>query len=179
MVMRASRELKIPTCTLRLALSTIVPILACVLIACAAPAPPLLTVRIPPNRIFEEDDIREAVFQYLIEIRKFPGQVFLSIDGNDPSDAFMSRFSDEKNFPTKISRSYFKKDPFPGWLRDRTTNEKGVGFNVSSISWISTIEVEVKGGSYCGGLCADAGVFKVTKKNGRWKVDYYRIRLVS
>jgi len=67
----------------------------------------------------------------------------------------------------KASQSYFKKEPFPGWLRDRSTDEQGVSFSVGPISWISPDQVGVRGGMYRGGLCADAGNYWLQKQGPR------------
>jgi hypothetical protein len=32
---------------------------------------------------------------------------------------------------------------------------------------------------YCGGLCADAGIYQLRKKNGRWVVEEYKVKMVS
>jgi len=74
------------------------------------------------------------------------GPFFLSIDGKDPSDTFMTRFVMLNVPPKKESESYFKKEPFPGWLRDRSTDEKAMMFSVGYIRWKSVHRVEVHGG---------------------------------
>lgn len=146
---------------------------------CAAVPPPLLFSRSPADRVEQEDDIREAVFRYRFELMQWEGTFFLSIDGKDPSDSFMARFAATNARVKKESGSYFKKDPSPGWLLDRSTGEKAVSFFVGRISWISVDQVEVRGGKYCGGLCADAGIYRVARKNGRWVVEEYRQLMVS
>src|SRR2546422_823526 len=83
--------------------------------------------------------------------------IFLTIDDKDPSDAFMARFAVLNSTVKKASGSYFKKEPSPGWLRDRSTDEKAMTFSVGSICWMSLDRVEARGGMYCGGLCADWG----------------------
>jgi hypothetical protein len=146
----------------------------------AAPMGRLLSfLRSPADRAIQEDYIRESVFRYRLEHMQGNGPFFLSIDDKDPSDTFMARFANSNKTVKKGSGSYFKKEPFPGWLLDRSTDEKGVSFSVGPISWLSTDRVEVRGGMYCGGLCADGGIYRLTKKNGRWVVDEYKIRWVS
>jgi hypothetical protein len=90
-----------------------------------------------PGRAVEEDNIREAVFRYRIIGWKSKGPFFLTIDGQDPTDSFMARFASSK------SEAYFKKEPIPGWLRDRSTDEEGISFSVKPIRWLSPDRVEV------------------------------------
>jgi hypothetical protein len=126
----------------------------------------------------QEDDIREAVFRYRINQRP-GGLFFLGIEGKDPGDAFMARFASVDQKVGKISQSYFKLDPPPGWLRDRSTDQQGVLFSVGHIRWLSPHRVEVRGGMYCGGLCADAGVYRLEKKEHGWIVVAYDVEMVS
>jgi hypothetical protein len=154
--------------------------LACVFCAgCASVPPPFFLSRSPADRAIEEDDIRESVFRYRIEGVKRNGPFFLSINGKDPSETFMARFGTSNKIVKKGSGSYFKKDPFPGWLRDRSTDQEGMSFSVGSISWLSSDRVEVRGRMYCGGLCADAGIYRLRKMKGRWVVDQYEVQMVS
>lgn len=146
----------------------------------AAPMERFLSfLRSPADRAIQEDDIRESVFRYRMDHPQGDGPFFLSIDGKDPSDTFMARFANSDRKVKKASQSYFKKDPPPGWLRDRSTNEQGVSFLVGSISWIAPDRVEVRGGMYCGGLCADAGTYRLEKKRERWVVTEYKVEMVS
>jgi len=97
--------------------------------------------------------------------------VLLGINGEDPSDSFIARFASSKKTVKKVSQSYFKRNPFPGSLRDRSTDERGVSFSVGGpISWLSSDRVEARWGMYCGGLCADAGVYRLEKRRGSWEV---------
>jgi hypothetical protein len=146
---------------------------------CGSVPQPLLFRRSPADRAIQEDDIRESVFRYRVEYPKRNGPFFLSIDGKDPSDMFMRRFAALKTTVKKASECYFKKEPFPGWLRDRFTHQEAIVFSVGPISWISLDRVEVLGGMYCGGLCADWGIYRLRKKNGRWVVDNYEVQAVS
>jgi hypothetical protein len=138
---------------------------------------PALSVvsRAPVDRMIQEDDVREAVFRYRIESRNLSGPIFLSIDGKDPSDAFMMRFA-QSNLPIKkASGAYLKALS----LRDRLTDQQAVELSVRSVSWISVDRVEVRGGFYCGGRCADAGIYRVGKRNGRWMVEKYEVQAIS
>jgi hypothetical protein len=139
----------------------------------------LSSLRSPADRAIQEDDIRESVFRYRMGYPKRNCPFFLSIDGKDPSDAFMRRFAALGRTVKKESESYFKKDQSNRWLRDRSTGEEGVAFSVGPISWLSSDRVEVSGGMYCGILCADGGVYRLKKKEGHWVVDEYKEQWVS
>jgi hypothetical protein len=136
-------------------------------------------LRSPADRAIQEDDIRESVFRYRMDYPHRDGPFFLSIDGKDPSDTFMARFANPDRKVKKASQSYFRKDLPHGRLCDRSTEEPGVAFSVSTISWLSLDRVEVGGNMYCGGLCADGGIYRLRKKGGRWVVDDYKVRWVS
>lgn len=140
----------------------------------ASPAP-----QAPENLRVQEDNTREAIFRYRIGQGQSASPVFLSINGEDPTNEFMARFSNSKLKVKKASGSYFKKDPFPGHLRDRTTGREAMEFLVGPIRWITSTTVEVKGGMYCGGLCADAGTYQVTKRSDRWTVEKYDVKMIS
>jgi hypothetical protein len=148
-------------------------------VACASFTDSLLASQSQVDRVPEEDNIRECIFRYRMDEYKSSGPFFLRINGKDPSDSFMARFASSKNQVKKASQSYFKKDPFPGSLRDRSTDEQGILFSVSSLSWLSPDRAEVRGGMYCGGLCADAGVYRLEKKGARWVVVEYKVEMVS
>lgn len=159
--------------------STVLALVCAFSVGCPSTPPPFLFSRSPIDRSIQEDDIRESVVRYRIAVLKSNGPFFLSINGNDPSDTFLKRFAASGKTVKKASESYFKKDPFPGWLRDRSTDEKGMTFSVGSISWLSPDRVEVSGGMYCGGLCADGGIYGLKKKEGHWVVEGYKVQMVS
>lgn len=159
--------------------SAVLALAAIFLTSCAIPPPPKISPLPPVNQFIEEGDIREAVFRYRINSCAPREPIFLSIDGKDPSERFMARFRNENRHFKGISKAYLKTDLFPGWLRDRKTDEKGVSLEVGAIEWVSPTIVEVHGGKYCGGLCADTGIFRVVKKNGNWIVENYRVLAIS
>jgi len=146
---------------------------------CASVPAPFFASRRPADRLFQEDNIRESIFRYRINESKSSGPFFLSTNGQDPSASFMARFASPKQTVTKASQSYFKKEPFPGWLRDRSTDGQGISYSVGRISWLSPDQVEVRGGMYCGGLCADGGTYRLEKKQERWVVVEYKVEWVS
>jgi len=129
-------------------------------------------------RWIEENNIRESVFRYRIERQKFDGVVFLTIDGKDPSDEFMTRFAMITPPVRKASGSYSDSQGMSS-LRDRSTKRRAILLEVGTIKWLSEDHVELNGGFYCGALCADAGIYEVVKKNGRWTVAGYKVEMVS
>ena len=150
--------------------------LACVLYGgCNSLPVPSFILRAPADRLVQEDDIREAVFRYRISTKNSNSRVFLMIDGKDPSDAFMTRFTGLNPPIKKVSGAQLKAV----WLRDRLTGEQAVELSVGSISWISVDRVELPGSSYCGVRCADFGIYRVVRKNGRWAVEQYEVRAIS
>ena len=154
-----------------------------------APAPPRPVSRAPLDRAIQEDEIREAVFRYRISTRyaEFSqAPSFLSINGKDPSDEFMARFAGLKPPAKKGSGAYVKEDPMAefrgdpnkrppleGMLRDRSNDKLAFALHIGEIGWITPTRVQVRGGTYCGWLCGDGGVFRVVKKNNKWLVEKY------
>lgn len=146
----------------------------------AAPIERFLSfLRSPANRAIQEEDIRESVFRYRMDLPYGERLFFLSIDGKDPSDTFMARFANADRKVKKASQSYFKETTPRTGLRDRSTDEPGVALAVGTISWLSLNRVEVRGSMYCGSLCADGGIYRLSKKDGRWLVDGYKEEWVS
>ena len=130
-------------------------------------------------RAAHEDDIREAIFRYEMKDHRFPDVVFLSINNQEPSDAFMKRFSDVKPAVKKWSAIAPAKKPAQRWINDRETGKPGVALSVGKITWTSDHGVIVAGGYYCGVLCAGGGDFYVIQKDGRWIVEKFDLKVVS
>jgi len=130
-------------------------------------------------RAAQEDDIRDAIFRYEMKDHGFPDVVFLSINNQEPSDAFMRRFSDVKLSVKKWSAIAPAKEPAQRWISDRETGKPGVALSVGKIKWTSDHGVIVAGGYYCGSLCAGGGDFYVALKGGRWVVEKFDIKVIS
>src|ERR1700719_4668290 len=64
--------------------------------------------QISAGRIKEENDIREAVFRYRISMTAYK-TIFLGVDGNDPADQFMARFSKSAVSIKKASQALFRR----------------------------------------------------------------------
>jgi hypothetical protein len=122
--------------------------------------------------------VYEAVFWYRIQQRGWTGSFFLRIDGVDPGDAFLARFRRAKAPVKKYSAAYIDNS-FPA-VRDKSTGAAGYELYVTSMAWISPTKAEVLGGMYCSAICADDGIYYLSKeKNGRWVVTRYKMKNVS
>lgn len=121
----------------------------------------------------QEDDIREAVFRSQLT----SGANFLSIDGKDPSNAFMKRFEGTKAPVWKLSRAV-KKTLFHHYtsIQDRETGDDGTILELRKIKWLDDSTVEVQGGYDCGSLCAADGIFRVAREKGAWVVKKFDVK---
>jgi len=57
-----------------------------------------------------EDDIREAVFRLRMDRIDKNVPIFLTVDGRDPSDSFIARFSKLNRVVKKASQSYVQQE---------------------------------------------------------------------
>jgi hypothetical protein len=142
-------------------------------------------------KLAAEDDIREVVLRYEMEGWYRGGDqsekeaktktervvakelnfkiFFVSINGKDPTDAFIERFSDIPRIVRKVSRSEIGKD----WRKpvlDRETGQRGIIFHADEIHWLDKGSVEVKGGYFCDGLCGVSQTLKLRRSKGEWVV---------
>jgi hypothetical protein len=111
-----------------------------------------------------EQDIYEAVFRYELAERGYKGNFTLWINRDHPSDDFMSRFKDCGNIIRKASESH---------------GESTVSLFVNGINWMSPDYAEVYGGSACGPLCLESGLYRLIRQKRKWKVEQYRPGLMS
>jgi hypothetical protein len=94
------------------------------------------------DRTTEEDNIYEAVFQYMIESNNLRGHIYLSREGKDPSDKFMARFSNQNLDVKRFSEA--EQYPSRGSV-DPSTGERGVMLSVLSVKWFYWDRVQVTG----------------------------------
>jgi len=139
------------------------------------------------TRASEEENIREAVLRYQMtgydskadeddEPTERPREasdkerrtILISISGQDPSKEFLKRLRDIPLQIKPASKGKFEKEPFPGWLVDKDTNERAVELYVNEIKWTSESKAEIEGGYYCGGLCAGHYKYKLIRSPERW-----------
>ena len=102
---------------------------------------------------------------------------FVSINGGDPSDAFMKRFDDLPRTIRKASSEVPDKGPHTPV--DKSTGKTGIVFEAEKLQWRSNDMVKVEGGYYCGGLCAAGITFTVKRENGRWVIKGSRMNWIS
>jgi hypothetical protein len=144
---------------------------------CSTASHPSPALRAELAQSAQENDIRESVFRYRIGLIKSHQPVFLSISGNDPSNAFLARFTDFGHRIQKSSSSYY--DAYTDLFRDHGEYEQGTKLSVGTITWENANSVKVHGGSSCGNIrCADAGVYYLSKKNNHWTVESYAVQTV-
>jgi hypothetical protein len=103
---------------------------------------------------------------------------FVSLNGKDPSDEFVKRFSDVPRIVKKASSSQIRMSGSSGVL-DRETQQTGIIFKANAIRWLQADTVEVDGGYYCGGRCASAITFTVHQEAGHWEVKQTHVNAVS
>jgi hypothetical protein len=147
--------------------------------------------------ITSADDIRVAVLRYQIAEQRLGIVVFLTIDGHDPSDAFLRRVEKELG-PVKRGSLCCEMRPKPPlvirddkgnvietvssstqFAHDRETGEHAVIYDMSMIMPGGLQTVRVWGGYYCGNLCAASGYYRVVRRNGHWVVEGYDVKIIS
>jgi hypothetical protein len=132
------------------------------------------------------DDIREATFRFLFRKNasslKGKAQVYFLAFGelaqtqsHDPDNAFIKRFAGNKPRVAKRSES----NESPEGVKDKTTGEIGLVFNVGDIRWISDEEVEVSGGYFEAGLSASGSTYQLRKIKGKWTVRSEEMHWIS
>jgi hypothetical protein len=134
-------------------------------------------------RVNQENDIREAVFRHQFDHnasgQRTDAAVYcLSVGSKetDPSDEFMKRFADHKPPVRKLSEC--NVDPVNGVV-DKSTGKSGLIFRVTSITWVSDMEVGVAGGYYEAGLSSSGNTYTVRKEQGKWKVTADKMNWIS
>lgn len=130
----------------------------------------------------EADNIREAVFLYLINHwQEINEQLIYFLDfglggeHKDPSNEFIYRF---KNNVFTVKRVSSCKIQTSG-VKDKKTGKKGIVLQVRSIKWISDNEVKVEAGYYLNGLGIEHSIYDLRKENGKWVVKDKRIQFQS
>lgn len=102
---------------------------------------------------------------------------FVSVEGKDPTDDFIDRFRDIPRTIKKASSEEPNKGPHTPV--DKSTHRTGIIFSADTIRWLSDNSAEVKGGYYCGGLCAAGITFKVKRENGKWIIKNSHMNWIS
>jgi hypothetical protein len=125
------------------------------------------------NSAESEDDIREALLNYIFEHgapqqKPYTKAFFISIDKKDPDDNFMARFKGHTPIVKKASEAVVGGDM--GGVSDKKTRDPGILFSVSNIKWIGNDSVEVDGGYYVAWLFAGGCTYRLVQKQSKWTV---------
>ena len=125
-----------------------------------------------------QDDVREAVFRWQFENNKAGvprGAAFfcLSLNGRDPTTAFMKRFKGYRTPLKKISQC-----DISGAGVTSGKSAGGVVFKVED-GMMSDSEAILTGGYFLDGLGASGNQYTVKKINGKWKVVDDQLTFIS
>jgi hypothetical protein len=120
----------------------------------------------------QTDAIREAAIRF--HIHQFPQIRFVSINGKDPDDEFLSRFRDLKGLVRKGSQSLH--DPqgqhkLGTYYVDRSTGEQGDPLSLFDITWQNPLKAQIKSNSSQNGL-----TLFLEKNLAGWRVVNYKQR---
>ena len=143
--------------------------------------PPVVPPRI---EIFNDDDVREAVFRHLFDHNASGQQknakvYCLQIENKlDPSPELLHHF--EGNHPPvkKASLCSFKGGPGMGGVED-DTGAKGLIFRIDSIQHPSADTALVEGGYFEASLSASGNVYKLVKERDHWIVKQDTMKWIS
>jgi hypothetical protein len=131
-------------------------------------------------RTAQEDKIREALVRYQIANWDLRADVyFVQIQSKDPDKDFLHRFADVSKPVRGKSASREKKDIAGFHVEERRTKKRGVVFDQGSITWKNDSTVELEGGYVCASLCMASGIYHLRRRDGRWSVTEFEIRIQS
>ena len=125
-------------------------------------------------------DIAEAVFRYQFEhnasgVKTNAAAYFISIKGQDLTDAFMKKFEGHQPPVKRASESASKSNG----VVDPTTGMPAVVFGIEQIRLISPEEAIVEGGYFEGGLSSSGNTFTVRREKGKWIVTQDKMNWIS
>jgi hypothetical protein len=120
-----------------------------------------------------QDAVCEAVFRYQMNstfggnfFPKSCPMVYLSVNGNDPSEDVMLHLA---GAPIPLSR--VSQCTTSGMrVRDKRTGAQGAILKIDGIRWIDRDEAEVEGGYYRGGLDSSGNEYHVEMTGNHWEV---------
>lgn len=146
-------------------------------------APIVSAVPAVNDRSAEEDDLRETVVRYQIANWDLRADVyFVEIQSKNPSPSFLRRFKDLNKPVMPKSASKEKRDVAGSHVfhvEERHTKKFGVVFEQGGIRWVDASTAEVEGGYVCATLCSADGIYRLTRKDGHWKVIRFDVRFQS
>jgi hypothetical protein len=121
-----------------------------------------------------EDVIREAVFRHMFnretqQHMEHAKRFFISLAGQDPDDAFISRFDDVKLPVKKGSQSMTTGGM--GMVADKETGELGIHYKIGRIDWISESEADVEVSFHAANLATGGCTYRVVGAGSKWVVE--------
>jgi len=127
------------------------------------------------------DDICFALANYIFKNNASGAQqkveyYFLKINGGDPSEDFIERFSDQK--PIVLPYSLAEASADKG-VRHKKTKGRGLIFSIDKIKWVSDTEVKVSWGYYEAGLSASGNTATLKLKEKGWTVIDDQMQWIS
>ncbi len=136
----------------------------------------LLGCAMPLDRAAEEDNIREAMFRFMIaEKQDLQGQqdhyYFLSVHSDssrshgDPSDEFMKRF--DGNSPV-VKRASECTNDAPRGVVDKVNGTRGHILHLDPVRWLSDREVEMQWADHTSGSNGYGGRCRLRWSVGNW-----------
>lgn len=160
-------------------MKTFLLLLCTLLVGCAtqprvAPKPPVaLTIN--------EADIYEAVFRHQFGCKASPtqhsaGSYFIQIQGADPTDTFIQRFSAQTSPVKRASEARHARN---SGIYDRQTGKMSLIFELGAIRWIGKNSVEVEGGYYEGNLSSSGNTYRLIRQGNKWKVSKDTMNYIS
>lgn len=120
----------------------------------------------------EEMDIYEAAFRHIFTrnvsaAKQSAAAYFISIQGEDPTDLFLSRFSN--NHPP-VKRETRARTGRSNSVRDDVSGRKALSFSFEKIRYITRDIVEVDGGYFEAVLSASSQTLRLRRTEKGWVV---------
>lgn len=167
------------------------PLIAILTLLLAAGCSSGIVTPIADHELYEIDRIREAVYRYQF-VHNYSGQqqqaqvYFLSARIPSPPEA-STIWSETDPSSDLLARFEGHQPPVRPWSQsttsvygvfDRTTGERGLLFNVSSII-AGGDTAQVEGGYFEGGLSASGNTYYLRRVNSSWSVEYDILHWIS
>lgn len=124
----------------------------------------------PVDRETEILQVFETLFRHQFQrnasaVQQNAKGYFLTIDQQDPTPEFLTRFAG--HVPPVRKGSEF------------AVEQEGVLFRVGAVKWIDDSTVEVHGGYYEGELSSSKNVYRLVRKDGKWVVERDQMLSIS
>ena len=127
----------------------------------------------PPTAKTDLPNIEEAVFRHMA-LKPQRDVHGLSIDGNDPSPAFMSRFSHMSSMQPDSQIGNFNKN-INGWTYKGSGADADKFFvDTKSITWTGPNYVTIEASAHGSSMDGHMGTYTVRRSGSRWVVISYK-----